>query len=146
MKSVLTLLFLTTFLCGICLGAPAPAAAAAPDSKSAGTTAETFLAGYIPALNKSKNSGFVGQSKLVTPEFKATFKKAMADKELESDPVIYAQDVPITPFKTASSKVKGDTATVVVTAKYNPKETSKLKVTLVAKNGAWLITRIQQAK
>jgi hypothetical protein len=146
MKSIfsLTILVIASFLA--CMPAPAGAAAKLLDGKSAGATAETFLAGYLPALGKDKNSEFVAKSKLVTPEFKATFKKAMADKELESDPVIYAQDVPITPFKTESSKVTGDTATVVVAAKYNPKETSRLKVTLVAKNGLWLISKIDKAK
>ena len=114
------------------------------DEKSAGAAAETFLAGYLNDLKSEskKDAHFVAKSNLVTPEFKASYKKAMADKELESDPVIFAQDVPITPFKAESSKVKDNTATVVVAAKYNPKETSKLKVTLVAKDNQWLISKI----
>ena len=121
-----------------------------PDGKVASATAETFFAGYLKTLKTdappNKNEPFVAKSKLVTPEFKAAFKKAMADKELESDPVIFAQDVPITPFKAESSKVKADTATVVLTAKYNPKETSTIKVTLMAKGGHWLISKVAKGK
>ena len=113
------------------------------DGKSAGATAETFFAGYLKALNDGeKSAAFVAKTKLATLAFKAAFKKAMADKQLGSDPVIFAQDVPITPFKAESAKVKEDVATVVVTAKYNPKETSTINVTLVAKDGQWLVSKV----
>ena len=151
MKSLLSLttLIITSLLLA---SLPAQAETAAPlDSKAASATAETFYAGYLKTLkddspNNNKNEAFVAKSKLVTPEFKAAFKKAMNDKELESDPVIFAQDVPITPFKTDSAKVKGDTATVVLVARYNPKETSTIKVSLVAKDGQWLISKVAQGK
>jgi hypothetical protein len=126
-----------------CITAQAEATAAPLDGKSAGAAAETFLAGYLKA--GARNSEWVARTKFATPEFKAAFKKAMADKELGSDPVLFAQDVPTTPFKAESSQVKGDTAIVVLAAKYD-KETSKLKVTLVAKDGHWLVSRTAQAK
>jgi len=144
-RSFLTLL--ASSLIFSSMAAHAETATQSLDSKSAGAAAETFLAGYLNYLkSESRDTKFVAKSKLVTPEFKASYKKAMADKELESDPVIFAQDVPITPFKTESSKVKGDAASVVVAAKYNPKETSKLQVTLVAKEGQWLVSKIARAK
>ena len=149
MKSVLSLttLLIATFFSS--LTAQAETAAAPLDGKSAGTAAELFLAGYIKSIDGKKpldsNTAWVAKTKLATPEFKAAFKKAMSDKELEVDPVIFAQDVPITPFKAESSKVKGDTATVVVSGKYNEKEFSKLKVTLVAKDGRWLVSKIARA-
>lgn len=143
MKSILSLT--TLIACSLLFSSMAQAEKPAPalDEKSASAAAETFLAGYLKFLkSEAKNDEFVAKSKLVTPEFKAAYKKAMADKELDSDPVIFAQDVPITPFKAESSTVKGDTAIVRVAAKYNPKDTSKLNVTLVAKDGHWLVSKI----
>jgi hypothetical protein len=144
---------LTTLIVGSFLLSSMPTqaetAAARLDGKAAGATAETFMAGYLKALNDKSPDGnvkWVAKTNLATPEFKASFKKAMADKELESDPVIFAQDVPITPFKAESTKVKGDSATVMVAAKYNPKETSTIKVTLVAKEGHWLVSKVAQGK
>jgi len=133
MKSVLSLttLLIATFFSS--LTAQAETAAAPLDGKSAGTAAELFLAGYIKSIDGKK------------PLDSNTAWVAMSDKELEVDPVIFAQDVPITPFKAESSKVKGDTATVVVSGKYNEKEFSKLKVTLVAKDGRWLVSKIARA-
>lgn len=147
MKSALSLtaLFFATLLS--CMISRAETAAASLDGKSAGTAAETFLAGYIKELVKnSDHTAWVAKTKLATPEFKAAFKKAMSDKELEVDPVIFAQDVPITPFKAESSKVKGDTATVLVVGKYNEKEFSRLTVTLVAKDGKWLVSKVARLK
>lgn len=149
MKSILSL---SLIVCSLFVGTiTANAVMPVPplDEKSASATAETFLADYLKSLADKapdKNVKFVAKTTLATPEFKTAFKKAMANKELESDPVIFAQDVPITPFKAESSKVKGDSATVVVAAKYNPKETSKLKVTLVAKDGHWLVSKVDKAK
>jgi hypothetical protein len=144
MKSLLS--FLSLIVCSLCLSAIS-AQAVMPvnplDGKAASATAETFLADYLNYLKSENNkTDAVAKSKLVTPEFKKAYKKAMADKELDSDPVIFAQDVPITPFKAESSKVKGDTATVVVMAKYNAKEKSRLTVTLVAKDGHWLVSKV----
>ena len=141
-RSFLTLLASSLIFANMAAHAETPALPW--NGPSPGATAETFLADYIKS--DAKNSQFVAKTKLATPEFKAAFKKAMADKELESDPVIFAQDVPITPFKAESSKVKGDTATVLVAAKYNAKETSKLMVTLVAKDGQWLVSKIARPK
>jgi hypothetical protein len=144
--------FLTLLACSLVfssMAAHAETTAPALDSKSASAVAETFLADYLKTLKsdaRNDNEKFVAKSKLAAPEFKASYKKAMADKELDSDPVIFAQDVPITPFKAESSKVKGDTATVVVAAKYNPKEISRLKVTLVAKDGHWLVSKVARPK
>ena len=143
-RSFLTLLACSLVFAG--MAAQAETSAPALDGKSASAVAETFLAGYVKDTKSEKDTHFVAKSKLVTPEFKAAYKKAMADKELDSDPVIFAQDVPVTPFKAESSKVKGDTATVVVAGKYNPKETSRLQVSLVAKDGQWLISKIARAK
>lgn len=149
MKSVLSLTFI---VCSLFLGsitAKAVTPVSPPDEKAAGATAEAFFAGYLKALNSKsgdENVKWVAKTDLATPEYKKAFKKAMSNKELDSDPVIYAQDVPITPFKAQSTKVKGDSATVVVAAKYNPKETSKLKVTLAAKDGHWLVSKVEQAK
>ena len=113
------------------------------DDKAAGVATEVFLAGYLKA--EGTNNDWIAQSKLVTPEFKAAFKKAMSAKEIAVDPVLYAQDVPSSPFKAQSSKVKGDTASVVVTAKYGDKPYS-LKVALVAKDGHWLVSKTAPAK
>lgn len=111
--------------------------------KSAGAAAEVFLADYIKA--DDKNSEWVAKTKLATPEFKAAFKKAMASDEVDSDPVLFAQDIPNTPFKAESAQVKGDTATVVVAAKFGDMP-FKLKVTLLAKEGHWLVSKTAPAK
>jgi hypothetical protein len=150
MKSILSLstLVITSLFLSM-MPAQAETACAPPDGKAAGAAAEEFFAGYLKALDDKSPDGnvkWVVKTKLAAPEFKAAFKKAMNDKELESDPVIFAQDVPITPFKAESVKVKGDNATVVVVARYNPKETSTIKVSLVAKDGHWLVAKVAQGK
>ena len=148
MKSIhyLSTLFIAALLSCITVRAETPAAPL--DSKSAAAAAETFFAAYIKELSKqaTDHTAWVAKTKLATPEFKASFKKAMADKNLEVDPVIDAQDVPITPFKAESTHVKGDAATVLVAGKYNEKEISRLQVTLVAKDGHWLIAKIARPK
>lgn len=144
MKSILHLAALVACSLSVfCLAGEARGATAQLDEKSAGAAAETFLAGYIKA--DAKNREWVARSPLVTPEFKAAFKKAMASELVDADPVLFAQDVPSTPFKAESSKVKGDAATVVVVAKYSGKP-YRLKVTLVAQGGHWLVSRTAPAK
>ena len=144
MKSILRLAAL--IVCSLlvsCQSDRAGTVAPQLDGKSAGAAAEAFLAGYIKS--DAKNSAWVAQTKLMTPEFKAAFKKAMADEEVDADPVLHAQDVPTTPFKARSSNVKGDTATVVVAAKFGDKP-YKLKVTLVAQGGHWLVSKTAPAR
>ena len=127
----------------LCLAGEARGATAQLDDKSAGAAAEAFLAGYIKA--DAKNVEWVAKTPLVTPEFKAAFKKARAAESVDADPVLFAQDVPSTPFKAESSKVKGDTAAVLVAAKFADKP-HKLKVMLVAQGGHWLVSKTAAAK
>lgn len=143
MKSILPLGALA--VCSLLLSCTAtqPAAKTSLDSESASTAAETFLAGYIKS--DAKNSDWVARTELATPGFKAAFKKAMASTEVDADPVLFAQDVPSTRFKAESSQVKGDTATVLVAAKFGDKP-YRLKVTLVAKDGHWLVSKTAPAK
>lgn len=126
-----------------CVSVPAETKAPPLDGTSAGAAAEVFLAGYIKA--DDKNSEWVAKTTLATPEFKAAFKKAMASEEVDADPVLFAQDVPSTPFKAESAQVKGGTATVIVTAKFGDTP-FKLKVTLVAREGRWLVSKTERAK
>ena len=69
----------------------------------------------------------------------------MAAEAVDADPVLLAQDVPSTPFKAESSKVTGDTATVLVAAEFAGKP-HKLKVMLVAQGVHWLVSQTASAK
>ena len=116
---------------------------AAEEEAAAKAAAEAFLAGYIKA--DADNVAWVAKSKLVTPEFKAAFKKAMAAEVVDADPVLFAQDVPSTPFKAAAASVKDGKATIQVVAKFSD-EPYKLTVTLVSKGGQWLVSKTAAAQ
>lgn len=122
-----------------------PAAKVAPaGDKKAEAAAEVFLAEYIKA--DAKNVEWMAKSTLVTKEFKDAFKKEMTAEEVEADPVLFAQDVPSTPFKAVSSTVKGKVAKVVVAAKFGD-EPYRLLVTLVStKEGEWLVAKTAPSK
>lgn len=113
------------------------------DDAKVEAAAEAFLAGYIQS--DAKNVEWVANSKLVTSEFIAAFKKAMASELVDADPVIFAQDIPSTPFKATSSSVKGEVAMVKVSAKFG-EDPFKLTVTLVSKDGHWLVSKTAPLK
>ena len=122
----------------------APGKAAPAGDKKAEAAAEVFLAEYIKA--DAKNVEWMAKSKLVTKEFKDAFKKEMTAEEVDADPVLFAQDVPSTPFKAVSSTVKGKVAKVVVAAKFG-EEPYRLRVTLVStKDGEWLVAKTAPSK
>ncbi len=144
MKSILH--FYALVVCSLlvsCMTDKSGKSASQLDCKSAGAAAEAFLAGYI--MSDARNSEWVANSPLVTTEFKATFKRAMKLENWAVDPVIFAQDIPTTPFKAESSTVKGGTATVLVAAKFSD-HSYKLKVMLVAKDGHWLVSKTAPVK
>jgi lipoprotein-anchoring transpeptidase ErfK/SrfK len=73
----------------------------------AGVVAEKFYAGYVAQVEGNKDTKkWVAGSKLVTPNFKKAYAKAMSAKEVDADPVLNAQDVPTKPFKAEKPEIK----------------------------------------
>ena len=121
------------------------AAPAAAEAEDIGAIAETFLAGYIKTMEANEDVvAWVAASELATESFKAAYKKAVSVPDIESDPVLHAQDVPTGAFKAEKVTVKAKTAAVPVTAKFGDTP-HKLVVSLVEEKGQWLISKIDPA-
>ena len=125
-----------------------PAIAAEP-SDGPGKAAEKFYAGYLAVLNAGKDTkSWVAHSKLVTPDFKKFYAKQMSpknDEAVDSDPVLQAQDTPTSPFKAGKPVIKDNKATVTLTAKFG-KDTGKVSVQMMPKDGIWLVDTVRASK
>ncbi len=121
------------------------AAPAATEAEDIGSIAETFLAGYIKTMEANEDVvAWVAASELVTETFKATYKKAVSVPDIDSDPVLHAQDVPTGAFKAEKVTVKEKAATVPVTATFGDTP-HKLVVSLVEEKGQWRISKVAAA-
>jgi hypothetical protein len=127
---------------------PIPAFAGAP-ADGPDKAAEKFYAGYLAVLTPDKDTvSWVAKSKLVTADFKKYYAKQMSPKNedaLDVDPIILAQDVPTKPFKAGEPVIKGNKATVVLTAKFGV-DTGKVSVQMVLADGVWLVDSIRAVK
>jgi len=137
-----TLLFFSLLLLGLPCNAGAP-------SDSPDKAAEKFYAGYLAVLNANKDTvSWVAKSKVVTADFKKSYAKVMSPKGNESidvEPVLQAQDTPTTPFKAGKPMIKGNKATVILTARFGV-DTGKVSVRMVLANGLWLVDSVRSTK
>ena len=126
------------------LFAPFPSLAA--DEAAAadpGAVAEKFYAGYVAQVEANKDTKkWVAGSKLVTPNFKKAYAKAMNAEVVDADPVLNAQDVPSKPFKAGKPEIKDTTATVVLVTSFG-KEKHQVTATLKKVDGAWLLDSVK---
>jgi hypothetical protein len=87
-------------------------------------------------LDGDPTNDWIKNNSYLTPEFKQAYKKVMSDTELDSDPILDAQDWPSEPFEAKSVEIKGAHASAKVSSKAFPDHI--IRVFLV-KRGKWLI-------
>lgn len=135
---------LITF-CALLIASPSLVQARAADAVKAAAdpaaAAQNFYAHYVALVEAQKDTkGWVAASSLVTPNFKKTYAKVMGSMEVDADPVLMAQYVPEGPFKAAKPEIKGDRASVVLTA---GREKHQVTVTLIKIKGSWRIDSVK---
>lgn len=138
---------LLAVVCVVLVASPFPSPARAAETAKAtagpGAVAESFYAGYIAVVEANKEaSSFVAASNLVTEAFKKRYAKAMRSMDVDVDPVLVAQYVPEAPFKAGKAVIKGDRATVVLTAAASAGK-HQVTVTLVSVAGSWKIDSVR---
>jgi len=134
-------------ICALLIQFPAIAIAGEP-SEGPDKAAEKFYAEYLVLVKADKETTtWMAKSKLVTPAFKKYYAKQMSPKNesVESDPVLEAQDTPTSPFKAGKTVIKGDKATVSLSAKFD-RDIDKVDVDMVLKDGVWLVDMVRVGK
>lgn len=107
------------------------------------SVAESFFAGYVAQVEADSDTRtWVAASKLVTAKFKTAYAKAMSAELVEADPVLQAQDVPQKPFKAAKTTLRGDSATVVLSTRFEAGN-HEVTTTLVRVKGVWLLDSVK---
>jgi hypothetical protein len=125
------------------LFAPLPSLAADDAAADPAAVAQKFYAGYVAQVEANKDTKkWVAASKLVTPNFKKAYAKAMNAEEVDADPVLNAQDVPSKPFKAQKPDIKDTTATVVLVTSFG-KEKHQVTAKLVKAGGLWLLDSVK---
>lgn len=138
-----TLFLLIAVVASLLTTLPSLAADDANAAADPGTVAEKFYAGYVAQVEANKDTKkWVAGSKLVTPNFKKAYAKAMSAKEVDADPVLNAQDVPSKPFKAGKPEIKDTTATVVLVTSFG-RESHKVTATLRKVDGVWLLDSVK---
>lgn len=132
-------------LCALLIATPSLSSARAADEARAATgpaaVAEDFYARYVGLVEAQKDTkAWVASSTLVTRNFKKTYAKAMSSMAVDADPVLMAQYVPEGAFKAAKPDIKGDRASVVLTAGV---EKHQVTVTLLNVKGSWRIDSVK---
>lgn len=137
---------LITFCALLVATASLAPARSADDGKAAtnpAAVAENFYARYVALVEAQKDTkAWVATSSLVTPNFKKTYAKVMGSMEVDADPVLMAQYVPPGAFKAAKPDIKGDRASIVLTAGSGA-EKHQVTVTLVNVKGSWRIDSVK---
>lgn len=112
---------------------------ASEEKKAVTAVAEQFYAQYNEHIENTDD--LIQKSKLLTPEFKKAYAKAMKSEELDADPVLEAQDNLPSPAKAKAVTVKGETATVTLKLSKTSESGGGWSsvVYLVKRDGVWLI-------
>lgn len=134
----LTLLFVLV----LCCSASVVFGNAEPEVKK---VTEQFYDQYRE-VTESGADAWVAKSKYLSPEFKAAYAAAIASGKLNYDPITSSQDNGDygLDLKATEISVKGETATAAMVRRKTPSyKVDPLKVSLVLRNGKWLINGIE---